>query len=152
MLCGVDVSTFGGPLLIASISSLLGIRAGMNVSVLHAPNGFLEKLLPLPEGAALVDTSKLGLDLTIFFTAKKTDLIEQLPKLSRGMAVMGAIWVVFPTESTDVLAPNEDFVRLAALEMGLTDTKKVLLDPQWHALKLQWRAKPPRAELPQANA
>ena len=112
----------------------------------------MEKLLPLPEGAALVDSSKLGLDLTIFFTHRKTELVEQLAKLSRGMAVMGAIWVVFPVESTDVLAPNEDFVRLAALEMGLTDTKKVLLDPAWVALRLQWRAKPPRAELPQANA
>jgi hypothetical protein len=149
---GRTVSTFGGPYLIASLSSMLGVRAGMNVSVLNAPDGFLEKLLPLPEGASLVDSSKLGLDVTVYFTAKKTDLIETLPKLSRGMAVMGAVWVVFPSESTDVLAPNEDFVRLAALEMGLTDTKKVLLDPQWVGLRLQWRAKPPRPELPQATA
>jgi len=146
------VSNFGGPFLIASLSSMLGIRAGMNVSVLHAPEGFIEKLLPLPEGAALVDSSKLGLDVTVFFAPKKTELIEQLPKLSRGMAVLGAIWVVYPSESADVLAPNEDFVRLAALEMGLTDTKKVLLDPLWAALKLQWRAKAPRPELPQATA
>ncbi len=124
----------------------------MNVSVLNAPDGFLEKLLPLPEGAALVDSSKLGLDVTVFFTNRKTELVEQLPKLSRGMAVLGAIWVVFPSETIDVLAPNEDFVRLAALEMGLTDTKKVLLDPQWVGLRLQWRSKPPRAELPQASA
>ncbi len=145
--------TFGGPFLIAPLSSMLGIRSGMNVSVLHAPDGFLEKLLPLPEGAALVDTSKLGLDVTIFFTTKKTDLIEQLPKLSRGMSVLGALWVVYPAEATEsTFAPNEEFVRLAALEMGLTDTKKVLLDPQWGALRLQWRAKPPRAELPQASA
>ncbi len=146
------VSTFGGPFLIASLSSMLGVRAGMNVSVLHAPDGFMEKLLPLPEGAALVDSSKLGLDLTIFFTQRKTEVVEQLAKLSRGMAVLGAIWVVFPSETPDILAPNEDFVRLAALEMGLTDTKKVLLDPAWVGLRLQWRAKPPRAELPQANA
>lgn len=124
----------------------------MTVSVLHPPGGFLEKLLPLPEGASLVDSSKVGLDVTVFFTAKKTELIEQLPKLSQGMSVVGAIWVVFPTESSDMLAPNEDFVRLAALEMGLTDTKKLLLDPRWQALRLQWRAKPPRAELPQASA
>ncbi len=131
---------------------MLGIRAGMNVSVIASPEGFLEKLIPLPEGASLVDSSKMGLDLAVYFATKKTELVAQLPKLSRGMAVMGALWVVFPSESADVLVPNEDFVRLAALEMGLTDTKRVLLDPAWVGLKLQWRAKPPRVDLPQAEA
>lgn len=152
MLSALSVSSFGGPYLIASLSSMLGIRAGMNVSVLGAPEGFLEKLVPLPEGASLVDSSKSGLDLTVYFATKKTELIAHLPKLTRGMAVMGAVWVVFPSEAADVMVPNEDFVRLAALEMGLTDTKKVLLDPVWVGLKLQFRAKPPRVELPHAEA
>jgi len=144
--------SFGGPLLLARLSLLLGIRPGMNVSVLNAPAGFMEALLPLPEGAALVDTSKTGLDVQILFTSKKTELIEKLSLLTRGMAVRGVLWICFPAAGEGPQLPTEDFVRLAALEMGLEDTKKLLLDPAWIGLKLQWRPRAPRAEKPQAQA
>ncbi len=144
--------SFGGPFLIAPLTSMLGIRAGMNVSIHNAPVGFMEALLPLPEGAALIDTAKTGLDVQVLFSAKKTELVEKLASLTRGMAVTGSIWVCFPTSIELTHAPSEDFVRLAALEMGLTDTKKVMLDPAWTALKLQRKAKNPRPELPSARA
>ena len=144
--------SFGGPFLIAPLTSMLGIRAGMNVSIHNAPVGFMEALLPLPEGAALIDTAKTGLDVQVLFSAKKTELVEKLASLTRGMAVTGSIWVCFPTSTELTFAPSEDFVRLAALEMGLTDTKKVMLDPAWTALKLQRKAKNPRPELPSARA
>ena len=47
--------SFGGPHLIASVSSMLGIRAGMNVAIHSPPEGFMEALLPLPEGASLLN-------------------------------------------------------------------------------------------------
>lgn len=144
--------SFGGPFLIAPLSSMLGIRGGMNVSIHNPPDGFMEALLPLPEGAALVDTAKTGLDVQVLFTGKKTELVEKMAALTRGMSVTGAIWVCFPTESELTWSPSEDFVRLAALEMGLTDTKKLMLDPGWTALKLQRRARNPRPELPSARA
>ncbi len=144
--------SFGGPLLIAQLSSLLGIRPGMNVSVLNPPAGFLEALLPLPEGACLLDDSRLGLDVVIFFTQKKTELVEKLPQLARKLSVTGALWVAYPETGDTVHHPTEEFVRLAALEMGLTDTKKLVLDPAWSALRLQTRARPPRPEIKRAEA
>lgn len=144
--------TFGGPFLIAPLSSMLGIRAGMHVSVLNPPEGFMQKLLPLPEGAALLDAAKTGIDLTVFFTQKKTELVERLASLSHHLSVTGAVWVVFPHGVEGPLIPTEDFVRLAALEMGLTDTKKLLLDPAWVGLRLQRRPRAPRLETPRAEA
>lgn len=144
--------SFGGPFLIASLSSMLGIRAGMNVAVHHPPEGFLDALFPLPEGAALINDSKTGLDVQVLFAARKTEVVELLSALTHGMAVHGAIWVCFPTATDAPHAPSEDFVRLAALEMGLHDTKKLMLDPAWTALKLQWKPRGPRVELPEARA
>jgi hypothetical protein len=144
--------SFGGPHLIASVSSMLGIRAGMNVAIHSPPEGFMEALLPLPEGASLLNDAKTGLDVQVAFAAKKLEVVAHLTSCTRGMAVMGAIWVVFPTVSDSAHAPNEDFVRLAALELGLTDTKKVMLDPAWTALKLQWKPRNPRVDLPSARA
>lgn len=144
--------SFGGPLLIAPLPSLLGIRAGMRVSVLHPPEGFMQAFAPLPDGVELINESRTGLDVTIFFTAKKTELIEKLPAMLRGMAVTGRLWVCYPAVSDDVLAPTEDFVRLAGLELGLVDDKKVLLDPRWSALRLAWKSRVPRLEKPRAEA
>jgi hypothetical protein len=144
--------SFGGPHLLAPLSSMLGIRGGMNVSVLNPPPGFLEKLLPLPEGAALLDHATTGVDVTIFFTQKKTELVERLVALSHGMALTGAVWVCFPHALTGPQVPTEDFVRLAGLELGLTDTKRLLLDPAWTGLRLAHKPRPPRPELPRAEA
>lgn len=143
--------SFGPPDILAPLTSLLGIRAGMHVSVRNPPKGFLEALLPLPEGAALLDSAKLGLDAIILFTDKKLEVIDQLTRLVTLMSVTGAIWVVFPTGEAPT-APSEDFVRLAGLELGLEDTKRVFVGPHWVGLKLQWRRGSPRLEKPQAQA
>ena len=143
---------FEGPYLLGPLTSLLGIRPGMNVHVVSPPEGFMEKLLPLPDGAALVATSKTGIDLTILFAERKIDVVEKLKTLSHGMALTGAIWVVYPTTSDAAQAPTEEFIRLAAMELGLTDTKRLMLGPAWSALRLQWRPRAPRLEVPRAEA
>ena len=135
-----------------TLPMLLGIRPGMRVSVLNAPEGFLPKLAPLPEGVALIDTSKTGLDLTIYFTTKKTELVEKLPVLARAMSVTGSVWVCFPAATESSAVPTEDFVRMAALEIGLSDDKKVVVDLGWTALRLAWKPRAPRLDKPQIQA
>ena len=145
-------SQFGGPLLFAPLPSMLGIRPGMRVSVQNAPESFHTKLQPLPDGVTLLDVAKTGLDVTVYFALKKTDLIEKLPRLSQGMAVTGSIWVCFPNSTSNELVPTEDFIRLAALEIGLHDNKKLMLDPEWTGLRLVWKPRSPRPEKPQLQA
>ena len=135
-----------------TLSALLGIRPGMRVSVIHAPEGFVGRLAPLPEGVALIDNSKTGLDLTIYFSSKKTELVEKLPGLARGMAVTGHIWVCFPSATESSQCPTEDFVRMAGLEVGLSDDTKVVVDVGWTALRLAWKPRAPRLEKPQIQA
>jgi hypothetical protein len=134
------------------LPTMLGMRSGMRISILNPPAGFAEKLEPLPDGLALMDKSSTGLDLILFFTAKKLELIEKLPALARGMAITGHIWVCFPANAENAQAPSEEFVRLAALEMGLHDDKRLALDPEWTALRLSWKPRAPRLEKPQIQA
>ena len=144
--------SFGGPFLLAPLSSLLGIRPGMHLSVLNASDGFLDALQPLPDGAELLDSARTGLDVTVFFTSKKVELVEKLPGLARGMAVTGTIWVCYPNALEGPAIPTEEFVRLAALEIGLNDNKLLLLDPAWSGLRLVWRPRAARPEKPQVSA
>lgn len=143
--------SFGGPHLLAPLPSMLGLRPGMRVSVQNPPVGFLEALSPLPEGCALVDSAPTGIDVTICFVQRKTELVEKLPRLAHHMAVTGRVWVCFPT-AENAHVPTEDFVRLAALEVGLADDKKLMLDPAWTGLRLSWRPRGPRLEKPRAQA
>lgn len=144
--------SFGGPLLLAPISSLLGVRAGMNIGVLHAPEGFIEALHPLPEGTSILADAKTGLDLQVLFAAKKMTLVEGLTLMVKGMAVNGCLWAAFPTAADAMHTPTEEFVRLAGLELGLVDVKKVMLDPAWVALKFAWKGRPLRPDLPEVRA
>ena len=135
-----------------ALPSLLGLRPGMRVCVQGAPEGFAEAFAPLPPGVELVPSARSGLDLTIFFTRSKVELVEKLPALARGMAVTGRVWVCFPAEVDGERCPTEDFVRFAALETGLTDDKHLLLGPRWAGLRLLWKPRTPRLEKPQATA
>lgn len=144
--------SFDGSMLRVPLSSLLGIRPGMLVAVHAPPPGFLECLMPLPQGAALLDAAKLGIDCAVLFARKKTELVERLPVIIRGLSATGSIWVAFPHAGLDPQGPNEDFVRVAALELGMRDVKKLVLDPSWSALRVVARLAPPRAEKPEARA
>ena len=138
--------------LLVPLPTLLGIRAGMRVSLVNAPEGFLARLAPLPAGVEMIDESRTGLDVTVFFSAKKTELVARLPALAQAMAVTGRVWVCFPHALEGPQVPTEDFIRLAALEIGLHDNKRLLLDPEWTGLRLVWKPRAPRAEKPQLNA
>lgn len=143
--------SFGGDLLLAPLSSLLGIRPGMNVCIHQPPEGFMVALEPLPEGVVFIDASPLGLDVQVLFSSTKPALIDHLARATQKMSVTGWVWVCFPS-TADAYSPSEEFVRFAALELGLHDTKRLMLDPAWNALKLQRKGSSPRPEIPEVRA
>jgi hypothetical protein len=144
--------SFDGSMLRVPLSALLGIRPGMLISVHNAPEGFMDCLLPLPDGAAVMDSAKLGIDCAVFFTKRKVEVVERLPTLARGLSATGGVWVVFPHALEGLHVPNEEFVRLAALELGLRDDRKLVLDPHWTGLRIVWRPSSARPEKPQVQA
>ncbi len=135
------------PFLLAPLPAMLGIRSGAKVSVINPPPGFAQRLNPLPEGVEFLITARTGLDVILFFTEDKIELVERLPALSRAMALTGGIWVCWP-RSEGRAALSEDFVRLAALDIGMVDDKRCAIDETWSGLRLVWRPRGPRPEKP----
>lgn len=135
-----------------SYQVLLGVRPGMRISLINAPPSFLNALGELPQSVSVLDSCPTGLDVIFFFSNKKHELVERLPKLAQTMALTGCIWVLFPPSPGAPSGPNdglvEDFIRFAALEMGLVDNKRILLDTHWTALRLVWQKKSPKPEKP----
>lgn len=146
------------PYALASLSASLGIRPGYKVSIINPPRGFVQKLNPLPDGVEFLITAQSGLDVILFFTSEAHELVKRLPALTRAMAVTGSIWVCWPGGEGIKTSVSEDFVRHAALDIGLVDNKLCTLDETWTGLRLVRRPrgrldKPePRKRLPTAQA
>jgi len=136
--------------LIAPLCSMLGIRSGSKVSIINPPRGFLQRLNPLPDGVEFLITAATGLDVILFFTPDAKELVARLPALSRAMAVTGGIWVCWPHGEGIRSSVSEDFVRQAALDIGLVDNKIAVLDESWTGLRLVWRPKG-RLEKPESR-
>jgi hypothetical protein len=130
------------PFSIVSLCATLGIRAGAKVSLINPPPGFIQRLNPLPAGVEFLVTAVTGLDVIIFFTTDAKELVARLPALARAMAVRGGIWVCYPMGGDRPTGIDEDFVRHAALEIGLVDDKRAHLDALWSGLRLVWKPKP----------
>lgn len=138
--------------LMTPLTTLLGIRSGMRVGVFYAPDGFVEAMSPLPPDVHILEATRTGFDCTIFFAAKKVELVERLTRFTQSMALTGSLWVVFPSTASEETMPTEDFARMAAVELGLTDDKRILLDANWTGLRFVWRHRVPRIEIPRATA
>lgn len=132
------------PYALASLPAMLGIRAGSKVSVINPPRGFVQRLNPLPEGVEFLITAQTGLDIILFFTQDAHELVQRLPALSRAMALTGGIWVCWPSGEGIKTSLSEDFIRQAALDIGMVDNKICIIDSTWTGLRLVRR---PRGRL-----
>jgi hypothetical protein len=128
----------------ASLPVMLGIKSGSKVSVINPPRGFVQQLNPLPDGVEFLITAQTGLDVILFFTQDAHELVQRLPALSRAMALTGGIWVCWPSGEGIKTSLSEDFIRQAALDIGLVDNKICIIDSTWTGLRLVRR---PRGRL-----
>jgi len=130
------------PFSVVSLCATLGIRAGSKVSLLNPPPGFMSRLNPLPAGVEFLLNAATGLDVILFFTTDAKELVARLPALSRAMAVTGGIWVCYPVGGDRPTGIDEEFIRHAALDIGLVDDKRAHLDALWSGLRLVWKPRP----------
>jgi hypothetical protein len=72
----------------------LGIKPGMKILGLNAPEDYAEILGTLPAGAAIVSKSpKSGSNIVHLFVMSFVEYEKQLPRARKAMTVDGAIWV-----------------------------------------------------------
>ena len=119
------------------LSKKLGIKEGITILTIDAPENYRELIEPLPGKATITNKKTRELDLIHFFTNSRDDLFRGLAEYKNLIKQDGAIWVSWfkraaklPTEI------SEDTVRDAALPLGLVDVKVCAIDDRWSGLKL----------------
>lgn len=119
------------------LAKKLGIKPGMTVVAVDAPENYLDLLGPLPEGVEITEAPWPGADILHIFTNARDELLRGIADGKAMIRQDGAIWVSWykkaaklPTEIT------EDLIREAALPLGLVDVKVCAVDEKWSGLKL----------------
>jgi hypothetical protein len=120
----------------------LGIRPGMKLALLHAPDGIEQTLGSLPDGSRLVHglRKREQADMIIGFVTARDHLARNIGWLLKALPPDGAFWVAWPKKASRVPTDmSDDAVREVALPLGWVDTKVCAIDATWSGLKLVLR-------------
>jgi hypothetical protein len=116
----------------------LGIKSGMHVAFVHAPEGFLSDVLgPLPMDVWVGDWTALGqFDLVHYFCHWRSDLERDILPLMHSIKRNGMIWISWPKKAAKMPGDlDENILREVILPTGLVDVKVCAVDARYSGLK-----------------
>ncbi len=120
-----------------SLADKLGIKPGMRVAVINAPEGY-----PLPAGVKRVDPPAKPLDFIHLFTLNRAELERRLPDLKTMLVPNGMLWISWYKKAAKLPTDlDENLIREIGLANGLVDVKVAAVDEVWSALKFVYRLK-----------
>jgi hypothetical protein len=120
----------------------LGIKPGMDIALLHAPDGFEATLGGLPDDVGIRHGLRRGqrVDLILGFVKEREQLARNIQWLVTTLPPDGAFWVAWPKKASKIATDmTEHSVREVALPIGWVDVKVCAIDNTWSALKLVLR-------------
>jgi hypothetical protein len=117
----------------------LGFKADSSIALLEAPDGFVESLGSLPDGATLRVRAGRGCDLTMWFLRSIKDLNRGIKKIAAELDD-GSIWIAWPKKTSAIVSDlSQVSVRTAGLANGLVDFKVCAIDATWSGLLFKRR-------------
>jgi hypothetical protein len=115
----------------------LGIKPGLRVALVGAPDAYRALLEPLPPGVTITKRATARTDLVHVFTTRRTELAQALASYRESLEPDAVIWVSWPKKASGVPTEvTEHTVRELALPLGLVDVKVCAVTEVWSGLKL----------------
>ncbi len=113
----------------------LGIREGMTVGVLNAPNYFDFDLGEMPEEVE-VHRTEAPADVFLIFADRAAEAERGFNRAMTMIPPDGAIWVAWPKKSSGVQTDlDENALRDLFLPTGMVDNKVCAIDDTWSGLR-----------------
>jgi hypothetical protein len=125
----------------------LGIKEGVRLAVVSAPEGFDRALGRLPDGVQLRRQARGCLDVIVFFVTRRAELARRFPVMARALEPDGGLWVAWPKRTSGVATDLVfEEVQGIGLDAGLVDNKVCAIDDTWSGLRFVYRvaARPKR--------
>jgi len=121
-----------------SLIEKLGVKPGMRIAFVHAPDAYTPGVLPA--GVELDLTPPL--DLIQLFTRDFATLDADFDRLAALLKPNGMLWVSWYKQSAGIPTDlDENIIRAYGLAHGLVDVKVIAVDALWSGLKFVYRLK-----------
>ncbi|HEX6221402.1 MAG TPA: DUF3052 domain-containing protein [Acidimicrobiia bacterium] len=119
------------------LAEKLGIREGMTVGMLNAPNYFDFDLGDLPADVELLrDSDPEAADIYLIFAARAAEAERGFERAITHLPADGAIWIAWPKKSSGVETDlTENMLRDLFLPSGMVDNKVCAIDETWSGLR-----------------
>ena len=119
------------------LTQKLGIKPGMKLLFVNAPENYLQLLGDLPQDSKQVKDKTASVDFEHLFVKKISEIEKFLPQLVKRLEQNGMIWISWYKKSSGISTDvTEDIIRATAFPLGLVDVKVCAVDEQWSGLKL----------------
>jgi hypothetical protein len=119
------------------LAKKLGIKDGMRLTALNAPEGYESWLEGLPSTASISTRVTAPAAAVHLFETKQSSLARQLKSLRAKLQQGGFVWVSWPKRTSGVATDiTEDVIRDVALPLGFVDIKVCAVSDVWSGLKL----------------
>lgn len=120
------------------LAKKLQMKAGQRAVIINPPAGYLDRLVPLPTGVELVETSAEQCDFVLVFVKNMEDLQKFLPFAIQAVKHDALLWIAYPKggakAGTDL---NRDILWNAVSEHNLSGVTLVSLDDVWSAMRFR---------------
>ena len=113
----------------------LGVKPGIAVALVNAPETFERLLNPLPDGVVITEDLRGSADLIILFASRMADVHTQFASIERSLNAGGRLWIAWPKQASGVRTDvTQAAVREFALAAGWVDFKICAIDQTWSGL------------------
>lgn len=123
----------------------LGIKSGMRIAILHAPENYTDTLGDLSDSITHFDiltSEPETFDFVHGFYAERDVFEAEFPALRDAIRKNGMVWISWIKKASKIPTDlNETIVRNVGLTEGLVDVKVIAIDAKWSGLKFVWRTK-----------
>jgi len=121
------------------LAQKLGIKPGMAIVLVDAPDGIEATLAPLPAGMTLRRGNRGHREMTVWFVTSRRELGRRFDSVAKAVGE-GTLWIAWPKGSSGMDTDlSEDAIRDVALAAGMVDTKVCAIDETWSGLRLTVR-------------
>jgi hypothetical protein len=118
----------------------LGIKPGVRVALIGAPDGFTTTLGELPPGVEIRTRLRGSFDVIVAFFVARGELERRLPAMHSALEQSGGLWMAWPKRTSGMTTDlAEGIVRELGLATGLVDNKVCAIDATWSGLRFVYR-------------
>lgn len=116
----------------------LGLKPGMRALFLAAPDGYVNRLAPLPEGVTAATKPAGTYEFIQFFATHMAEIEKKAPELLQSAAPGAVFWIAYPKKAAGVDSDlSRDVLAAAMTEKGWRPVSIVALDEVWSALRFR---------------